>query len=100
VDDLRRMLGLLRGPPDAAPLAPQPGLAALDELIAAHAAAGTRVELERGERAGEAEGDVEMAVVDRSGLDGDGDRLAGNLRAPKPRHAPDHEDPQHRRNSL
>ena len=35
VDDLRRMLGLLRGGDDH-PLAPQPGLDRLDELVAAH----------------------------------------------------------------
>lgn len=40
VDDLRRMLGLLRGPaPDGShPRRPQPGLAAIDELIARHGA--------------------------------------------------------------
>ena len=43
VDDLRRMLGLLRGA-DEHPLAPQPGLDRLDELVAAH---GDPVELER-----------------------------------------------------
>ena len=43
VDDLRRMLGLLRGA-DGHELAPQPGLAALDELLAAH---GPNVRLHR-----------------------------------------------------
>jgi signal transduction histidine kinase len=45
VDDLRRMLGLLRGEPAAGhPRAPQPGLATLGELVGAH---GTPVALEQ-----------------------------------------------------
>jgi len=47
VDDLRRMLGLLRGA-EADGLAPQPGLDAVDELVAAARQAGTPVEVERG----------------------------------------------------
>jgi signal transduction histidine kinase len=47
VDDLRRMLGLLRGADGARGLAPQPGLAAIDELVAAAREAGTPVEVDR-----------------------------------------------------
>lgn len=47
VDDLRRMLGLLRpGEPVGNSRSPQPGLAALDDLVAAHGAA---VRVDRGE---------------------------------------------------
>ena len=49
VDDLRRMLGLLRGGEAAGALAPQPGLDAVDELVASARAAGTPVEVERGD---------------------------------------------------
>jgi signal transduction histidine kinase len=49
IDDLRRMLGLLRGQSDGDPLAPQPGLGALDDLVASHRDAGATVELERGQ---------------------------------------------------
>ena len=59
-----------------------------------------RVELQRCEGARQTERDVEMTVVHGSGLDGDDDRLAGDFCPPKPCHAPDHEGPQHRRNSL
>jgi signal transduction histidine kinase len=48
VDDLRRMLGLLRGPEPSGELAPQPGLGAVDELVATARAAGADVEVERG----------------------------------------------------
>ena len=48
VDDLRRMLGLLRGPEPAGELSPQPGLAAVDELVASAREAGAEVEVERG----------------------------------------------------
>jgi signal transduction histidine kinase len=46
VDDLRRMLGLLRGPDRSGALAPQPGLDAVDELVAAARDAGTPVEVD------------------------------------------------------
>ena len=46
VDDLRRMLGLLRGGDDQGSLAPQPGLAALDALAASVRDSGTPVELD------------------------------------------------------
>jgi signal transduction histidine kinase len=48
VDDLRRMLGLLRGAEAGGRLAPQPGLDGLDELASAASEAGTPVEVERG----------------------------------------------------
>jgi signal transduction histidine kinase len=48
VDDLRRMLGLLRGAEGSRALAPQPGLGALDELVACAREAGTPIEVERG----------------------------------------------------
>jgi signal transduction histidine kinase len=48
VDDLRRMLGLLRGAEASGRLAPQPGLGAVDELVASACEAGTPVEVERG----------------------------------------------------
>jgi signal transduction histidine kinase len=48
VDDLRRMLGLLRGADATGRLAPQPGLDAIDELAAAAREAGTPVEVRRG----------------------------------------------------
>jgi signal transduction histidine kinase len=46
VDDLRRMLGLLRGAEGSAGLAPQPGLDAIDDLVAAAREAGTPVTVE------------------------------------------------------
>ena len=49
--DLRRLLGLLRRTDDAMALAPQPGLAQLDELVAAVREAGIQVDVEiSGER--------------------------------------------------
>lgn len=48
VNDLRRMLGLLRGADGGGRLAPQPGLHAVDELVIAAREAGTPVEVERG----------------------------------------------------
>jgi signal transduction histidine kinase len=48
VDDLRRMLGLLRGADSTGRLSPQPGLGAVDELAAGAREAGTPVEVERG----------------------------------------------------
>jgi signal transduction histidine kinase len=47
VDDLRRMLGLLRGADAPGGLAPQPGLASMDELATSAREAGTPVEIER-----------------------------------------------------
>jgi signal transduction histidine kinase len=47
VDDLRRMLGLLRGPGASGALAPQPGLDAVDELVDSAREAGAPVEVER-----------------------------------------------------
>jgi signal transduction histidine kinase len=48
VDDLRRMLGLLRGPSgEARSRAPQPGLADLDELLGSCSESGMEVEVER-----------------------------------------------------
>jgi signal transduction histidine kinase len=49
VDDLRRMLGLLRGPEPSGRLTPQPGLAAVSEVVGAAREAGTPVEVELGE---------------------------------------------------
>ena len=50
--DLRRLLGLLRRTDDAVALAPQPGLAQLDELVASVREAGVEVEVDvSGERA-------------------------------------------------
>jgi signal transduction histidine kinase len=49
VDDLRRMLGLLRGREPSGGLAPQPGLGAVSELVGAAREAGTPVEVEHGE---------------------------------------------------
>ena len=46
VDDLRRMLGLLRGAEASGTLAPQPGLGAVDELAASAREAGTPVEVD------------------------------------------------------
>ena len=48
VDDLRRMLGLLRGADASGGLAPQPGLDAVDELVSAARDAGTPIEVSRG----------------------------------------------------
>jgi signal transduction histidine kinase len=48
VDDLRRMLGLLRGADSAGRLAPQPGLDSVGDLAAAAREAGTPVEVRRG----------------------------------------------------
>jgi signal transduction histidine kinase len=48
VDDLRRMLGLLRGAELSDGRAPQPGLDAIDELVASARDAGTPVTVERG----------------------------------------------------
>jgi signal transduction histidine kinase len=46
VDDLRRMLGLLRGPSgDGGSRAPQPGLADLDELVSSFSEAGIEVDV-------------------------------------------------------
>jgi signal transduction histidine kinase len=45
--ELRRMLGVLRHDDPEAPLAPQPGLAQLDELVAEARCAGIDVELDR-----------------------------------------------------
>src|SRR5262245_27243447 len=50
-----------------------------------------RVELEHRERGRKAERDVEVAMVDRAYLDGDGDGIADGLGAAEPGHAPDHE---------
>jgi signal transduction histidine kinase len=46
VDDLRRMLGLLRGAEGEGRLAPQPGLGAVGDLVASARDAGTPVEVE------------------------------------------------------
>jgi signal transduction histidine kinase len=46
VDDLRRMLGLLRGAEPAGRLAPQPGLGAVSDLAAAAREAGTPVDVD------------------------------------------------------
>ena len=48
------------------------------------------IELERGQRTGQAEGDVEVAVVDGARLDRHDDSVAAQFRAPKPGHAADH----------
>ena len=58
------------------------------------------IQLEAGERAREPERDVEVAVIHRPRLDRDDDGAAAPLGAPEPRHAPDHEEAQHRRNAL
>jgi signal transduction histidine kinase len=48
VEDLRRMLGLLRGPSEhGGSRAPQPGLADLNELVASFSESGLEVEVER-----------------------------------------------------
>ena len=50
LDDLRRMLGLLRATDGSTPLGPQPGLDQLDELVSSLRATGLRVEVDvRGE---------------------------------------------------
>lgn len=50
--ELRRLLGVLRAPDDAAPFTPQPGLAAIDGLIqtASHAGVPTRMRFQRTRR--------------------------------------------------
>jgi signal transduction histidine kinase len=61
VDDLRRMLGLLRGADATGRLAPQPGLAAVDDLAAAAREAGTPIALDRGDLPGLPPG-IELAA--------------------------------------
>jgi signal transduction histidine kinase len=48
IDDLRRMLGLLRGSQEASALTPQPGLAALEGLVASVRHSGTPVQVDVG----------------------------------------------------
>ena len=49
-----------------------------------------RLDLERGERARQTEGDVEVPMIDRARLDEHDERVAPHLRASEPGHAPDH----------
>jgi hypothetical protein len=60
----------------------------------------SRLQLQRGQRARQPQGDVEMAVIDRARLHADDEGVAANLRAPEPGHAADHRMQQDRRNSL
>ena len=49
-----------------------------------------RVDLERGERARQTQGHVEVPVIDRARLDDNDERVAPHLRTAEPGHAPDH----------
>ena len=62
VDDLRRMLGLLRGAESPGRLAPQPGLRAIGELATAASEAGTPVTIERAGATGPLPAGLDLAA--------------------------------------